>query len=216
MPTGRTLKNHSQRKAEWACDSLSWVSPLGGKRESYRVVGDHILTQNDVENHVEYPDATGAITWSLDLHFPDPDNEKKFAEPFHSCAYHRGIVKPYSMPYRCLYARDVKNLFLGGRHVSTSHVAFSSVRVQRTLGVLGEVIGMAATVCAKENCYPRDVYETHLDKLKGMMKKGVPTPTYHGGGGGNDTSEWYHFRRNLMAKISGPPCPTTRRRISHP
>jgi hypothetical protein len=186
------LKNHSTRKAEWAHDTLAWVSPLGGKRESYRVVGDHILTQNDVENHVAYPDATGAITWSLDLHFPDPDNEKKFVEPFHSCAYHRGIIKPYSMPYRCLYARDVKNLFLGGRHVSTSHVAFSSVRVQRTLGVLGEVIGMAATICAKENAYPRDIYTTHFDKLKAMMQKGVPTSIYHGGG--CDSSEWYHFR----------------------
>lgn len=186
------LKNHSNRKAEWASDTLAWVSPIGGKRESYRVVGDHVLTQTDIENHVPYPDATGAITWSLDLHMPDPENLAKFEEPFRSCAYHRGIVSPYSVPYRCLYARDVKNLFLGGRHISTSHVAFSSVRVMRTLGVLGEVIGMAATVCTKEHCYPRDVYEKHFDKLKEMMKKGVPPSTYHGGG--CDTSEWYHFR----------------------
>lgn len=188
------LKNRSPRKAEWACDTLAWVSALGGKRESYRVVGDHVLTQNDVENHVPYADATGAITWSLDLHLPDPENAAKFPEPFRSCAYHRGIIKPYAMPYRCLYARDVKNLFLGGRHISTSHVAFSSVRVMRTLGVLGEVIGMAATICAKENCGPRDIYETHFDKLQAMMTKGVPPGSYHGGG--CDASEWYHFREH--------------------
>ena len=40
------LKNHSKRRAEWARDTLSWISFLGGKRESYRVVGDTILTQN--------------------------------------------------------------------------------------------------------------------------------------------------------------------------
>ena len=80
------LKNHAKRKAEWARDTLAWVSPIGGKRESYRVVGDHVLTQNDIENHVPYPDATAAITWSLDLHFPDPENVNKFAEPFRSCA----------------------------------------------------------------------------------------------------------------------------------
>lgn len=187
------LKNHSKRKAEWARDTLSWVSPIGGKRESYRVVGDHVLTQSDIEEHVAYPDATGTITWNLDLHFPDPENEKKFAEPFRSCAYHRGIMKPYPVPYRCLYARDVKNLFLAGRDISTSHVAFSAVRVQRTLGILGEVVGMAATICTKEDAWPRDVYTTHMAKLKAMMEKGVPSPSdYHAYGA--DESESYHFK----------------------
>ena len=186
------LKNRSQRKAQWAQDVLSWVSPLGGKRESYRVVGDHILTQNDIEQHIPYTDATGAMTWNLDLHFPDPENEKKFAEPFRSCAYHRGIIEPYPVPYRCLYARDVKNLFLGGRDISTSHVAFSCVRVMRTLGMLGEVIGLAATVCRRENAYPRDVYTTHFAKLKALMERGVPVPSpYHAYG--CDASESYHF-----------------------
>ena len=188
------LKNHSQRKAEWAQDSLTWISPLGGKRESYRVVGDHVLTQNDIENDVIYPDATASTTWSLDLHFPDPEHMKKFEEPFRSCAYHRHLIKPYPVPYRCLYAKDVKNLFLAGRHISASHVAFSSVRVMRTLGLLGEVAGLAATICAKEGVYPRDVYESRLDELKEMMKKGVPAAaTYHSGGVGSK-SEWYHFK----------------------
>ncbi|HBC89023.1 MAG TPA: pyridine nucleotide-disulfide oxidoreductase [Lentisphaeria bacterium] len=186
------LKNHSRRKAEWANDTIVWVSPIGGKRESYRVVGDYVLNQNDIENHIIYPDATGAITWNIDLHFPDPENEAKFKEPFRSCAYHRGIVKPYPVPYRCLYSKDVKNLFLGGRHISMSHVAFASVRVQRTLGILGEVIGMAASICAKENVHPRDIYEKHFEKLKGMMEIGVMSPAYHAYG--CDASESYHFK----------------------
>ena len=185
------LKNHSKRKSEWAYDTLAWVSPIGGKRESYRVVGDYILNQNDIENHAIYPDATGTMTWNLDLHFPDPENERKFKEPFRSCAYHRGIVKPYPVPYRCLYTKDVKNLFLGGRHISTSHVAFSCVRVMRTLGILGEVIGMAASICAKENAYPRDIYEKHFEKLKATMARGVPISTYHAYGCSD--SESYHF-----------------------
>ncbi len=188
------LKNHSKRKAEWANDTLSWISPLGGKRESYRVVGDYVLNQNDMENHVIYPDATGSATWNLDLHFPDPDHVKLFDEPFRSCAYHRNILKPYPVPYRCLYAKDVTNLFLAGRHISVSHVAFGSVRVMRTLGVLGEVVGMAASICATEDVYPRDVYESHLDGLKAMMEEGVPgPPTYHPGGFGSKY-EGYHFK----------------------
>ncbi len=186
------LKNHSKRKSEWASDTLSWVSHVGGKRESYRVVGDYVLTQNDIEQHILYPDATGAMTWNFDLHFPDPENEQKFREAFRSCAYHRGILKPYPVPYRCLYAKDVKNLFLGGRHISTSHIAFSCARVMRTLGILGEVIGMAASICAKKNIYPRDIYKTHLNLLKSMMEKGTAIPIYHAWK--CDDTESYHFK----------------------
>jgi len=186
------LKNHARRKSEWACDTLDWVSSIGGKRESYRVVGDVILTQNDIENHVPYPDATGTMTWNIDLHYPDPENEAKFAEPFRSCAYHRGIQYPYPVPYRCLYARDVENLFLGGRHLSMSHVAFSCVRVMRTLGILGEVAGLAAAICIKENCLPRDVYGRHLDYLKAAMAQGIPVPCYHAYG--VSVFESYHFK----------------------
>ena len=188
------LKNRSRRKAEWARDTLSWISPIGGKRESYRVVGDYILTQNDIENNVSYPDATGSITWNLDLHFPDPEHVKKFAEPFRSCAYHRTILHPYPVPYRCLYAKDVRNLFLAGRHISASHVAFGAVRVMRTLGILGEVVGMAATVCAREEIYPRDLYQSRWKELQAMLERGVPaSATYHPGGYGSKY-EGYHFK----------------------
>ncbi len=186
------LKNHSKRKDEWSKDTLAWVSHLGGKRESYRVVGGYVLNQNDIEDRVIYEDATAPITWNIDLHFPDPDNEDKFDEPFRSCAYHRSIYEPYPVPYRCLYARDVDNLFLGGRHISLSHVAFAAARVQRILGMLGEVVGMAAAICAKKNASPKDVYDKYLDDLKAMMTAGVPPVVYHPGGNGD--YEMYHFK----------------------
>lgn len=187
------LKNRSHRKNEWKNMELTWVSAIGGKRESYRVTGDLILTQNDIENKTPYEDATGAITWGIDLHYPDPENQKKFGEAFQSCAYHRGIRTPYPVPYRCLYARDVENLFLGGRCLSLSHVAFSCVRVMRTLGMLGEIVGMAAEICIRNNCHPRDVYEKYLNELKKSMLQGIPMnlPCAYGTGSG----ESYHFMR---------------------
>jgi hypothetical protein len=152
------------------------------------------MTQNDIEDFVIYPDATGSITWNIDLHFPDPIHAELFNEPFRSCAYHRNILKPYPVPYRCLYSKDVTNLFLAGRHISLSHVAFAPTRVMRTLGVLGEVVGMAASICRRHDVYPRDVYESHLDELKSMMAKGVPYgPTYHAGGHGT-YYDGYHFK----------------------
>ena len=187
------VKNHSSRRGEFARDRLRWITALGGKRESYRVVGDYILTQNDIEGDVTEPDATASVTWSIDLHFPDPEHLVKFDEPFRSCAYHRNLARPAPVPYRCLYARDVKNLFLGGRTLSASHIAFGAVRVMRTLGLLGEVIGMAAALCARENLCPRDLYPSRFGELQALMEQGVPAPpTYHPGGTGR-MYEGYHF-----------------------
>lgn len=185
-------KNLSKRRGEYARDALEWISPIGGKRESYRVVGDHILTQADLETPNVYDDATACITWSIDIHFPEPDNEARFGEAFRSFAYHRGIVKPYPVPYRCLYARDVRNLFLGGRDVSASHVAFSAIRVMRTLGALGEAAGLAASVCTKHGAWPRDVYTDYLDEFKAVMTAGVPIPDSFNCGIGDE--EAYHFK----------------------
>lgn len=188
------LKNRSPRKAEWAKREITWISPIGGKRESYRVVGDHVLTQNDIENHVPYPDLTAPMNWNIDLHFPDPDNEAKFKEPFRSCAYHRCYNGPYAIPYRCLYARDCDNLFLAGRDISCSHVAFAATRVMGTLGVCGEVAGMAAAICKRNGCTPRDVYAAHLGELKKMMEKGVPHLGRYHSGGCDGELEYYHFK----------------------
>ena len=185
-------KKRSERKAEYETYSLKWASHLGGKRESYRVVGDHILTQNDIENHIIYDDCTACMTWSIDIHFPEATNEEKFGEAFRSFAYHRGIVEPYPVPYRCLYARDVKNLFLGGRTVSTSHVAFSSIRVMRTLGMLGEAAGLASVVCNRHNCTPREVYERYLEEYKELLRAGVPSPNAFQNVTGQE--EDYHFK----------------------
>ena len=188
------LKNRSAQKEQWRNMELEWLSPIGGKRESYRVAGDLILTQNDIQNDVVYPDGSASASWSIDLHLPDPANMEKFSEPFQSCAYHVGLRKPYPIPYRCLYAADCSNLLLGGRCISATHVAFSCIRVMRTLGCLAEVAAMAAEICFRHNCTLREVYSKYLNELKDSMKKGIPDmgqPCAWGTG----YHEAYHFMR---------------------
>ena len=186
------IKNHSARRAEWRRMEIRWMSPIGGKRESHRVVGDYVLTEADLEGQRKFEDGTAVVTWDIDFHFPEPENERQFKEPFRSCAYHRGFGPPVAVPYRCLYARDAPNLFLAGRDISTSHGAFAAVRVQRTLGMLGEVVGIAAGICKEKNCDPRDVYATHLSVLKARMEKGVPKQSQYCAFGGG-LHEKYHF-----------------------
>ena len=62
---------------------------------------------------------------------------------------------------------------MAGRDISVTHIALGTTRLIRTHGMMGEVVGMAATVCKKHGCNPRDVYKSHLDELKALMEKGV-------------------------------------------
>ena len=167
------LKRHSSVKAKYANKELAWVAYISGKRESRRLVGDHILTENDLVDWVEYEDGTASTTWSIDLHYPDPQNTKKFpGAEFKSIAVHKAI-HPYPVPYRCLYSRNIDNLFMAGRNISVTHVALGTIRVMRTTAMLGEVVGMAAKICNENKSLPRSVYTSHLSELKGMMLKGA-------------------------------------------
>jgi hypothetical protein len=73
-------------------------------------------------------------------------------------------IAPYPIPYRCLYSRNVANLFMAGRDISVTHVALGTVRVQRTTGMMGEVVGMAVAIARRHGVEPRQVYEGHLEE----------------------------------------------------
>ncbi len=165
------LKNKSKEKEKYNEYQLKWVAYIGGKRESRRLLGDVILKEQDLLTRVEYPDASFTTTWTIDLHYPvalKGFNE----EPFLSKAKHIKI-EPYAVPYRCLYSRNINNLFMAGRNISVTHVALGTVRVMRTTGMMGEVVGMAASLAKKYGTNPRGVYQNHLDDLKLLMEKGV-------------------------------------------
>jgi hypothetical protein len=87
-------------------------------------------------------------------------------------------IKPYAVPYRCLYSRNVNNLFMAGRNISVTHVALGTIRVMRTGGLMGEVVGMAASLCKKYDIYPRNIYQKHLPDLKELMQKGIGKPGF--------------------------------------
>lgn len=167
------LKNRLADNARFADRDLEWVAYLAGKRESRRLIGDYVLKQDDIDKSVYHEDASFTASWSIDLHFPDPVNSRRFPDaPFKAATVHNWIY-PCNVPYRCLYSRNIDNLFMAGRNISVTHVALGTVRVMRTTGMMGEVVGMAASVCRKNGCTPREVYQHHLPELKELMKKGA-------------------------------------------
>ena len=157
---------------------LAWAAYIAGKRESRRLLGDVVLTVDDFRKNRVFPDGCFPCTWHIDLHTPAPTYGKGHAgEEFISQATtgkgysYKG---PYWVPYRCLYSRNIGNLFMAGRDISVTHEALGPVRVMRTCGMMGEVVGMAASLCRKHSCDPREVYKKHLMEFKELMKAGVP------------------------------------------
>lgn len=160
-------------KAKHANAKLVWLAYIGGNRESRRLVGDLVLTRDDILNKKDFPDGCVPSTWDIDLHVPKEEYAKKFPEePFISKAIFDSRVNKqegYPIPYRCFYSKNIPNLFMAGRDISVNHEALGTVRVMRTCGMEGEVVGKAASICMHYTCSPRDVYAYHLDELKDLM-----------------------------------------------
>lgn len=131
--------------------TLEWVGTIPGKRESRRFEGDYMLTQHDVIDRPHFDDAVAFGGWSIDLHPADGVfSERPGCNQYLS----KGI---YQIPYRCYYSRNIKNLFIAGRIISSSHVAFGSTRVMGTGAHGGQAVAMAAAICTRDGCLPRDV-----------------------------------------------------------
>jgi len=153
---------------------LTWVAYIGGTRESRRLMGDVVLTQEDIVSKRQFKDGCVPSTWSIDLHYPKKQFMKKYPDnPFISVAVHDRRVDRnygYPVPYRCFYSRNINNLFMAGRCISVTHQALGTVRVMKTCGMMGEVVGKAASVCVQRDCTPREVYQQYWDEMDRLLK----------------------------------------------
>lgn len=162
-------------KKQYPNHKLNWAAYISGKRESRRLLGDVVLTEPNMVEGYEFEDGCVPTSWSIDLHLPNPsywdgwgtDAFISRVEP------HRSYTRPYWVPYRCFYSRNIDNLFMAGRDVSVTHKALGAVRVMRTGGMMGEIVGIAASLCKKHDTTPRDVYEVHLGEFMDMVARRV-------------------------------------------
>ncbi len=157
--------DHIKNKGEHGYENweLEWVGFLPGKRESRRYVSDHVLTQRDVEGGGNFQDVIAYGGWPMDDHNPmGMKANKKSDAP--SSFY--PAPSPYGIPYRCLYSKNIENLFFAGRNISATHAALSSTRVMATCSLIGQAVGNAAAICVKNNCSPRDVYKDYMKTLQ--------------------------------------------------
>jgi len=171
------VKNKEKSKA-YAKARLSGVAAIGGTRESRRLIGDYVLTAEDILNRSIFEDGFVPVSWYLDRHIPHRTYNRRYPDaPFIAENWEsiKDTRRPrhsepwWGIPYRCLYSRNIGNLFMAGRNISTDYLALGPVRVMRTCGMMGEVVGQAAAVCADKKCLPRAVYQDHLQRLKQLL-----------------------------------------------
>ena len=143
---------------------LKRVFAKAGTRESRRFIGDYILNENDIENKVIFEDAVAIGGWPMDIHAPLGIYDSRPASNFVP------VTGIYSIPFRCLYSKDIDNLMLAGRDISVTHIALGSTRVMGTCGAIGQAVGTAAYVCKKYNITPRELYKKHINELQSLLK----------------------------------------------
>jgi len=170
---------------------LAWVGHIAARGESRRLVGDYILNENDIVAGRVFPDAvaTSIKNWFC-LHYIQPKCEFRGGarrpawetagrgrvtpsaipeEPLPACADSLPVGKCATVPFRCLYSRNVENLMMAGRCLSASHVALMNVKIQKTTGQMGVAVGAAAWLCRKYDTTPRGVYQRHLAELQDVV-----------------------------------------------
>ena len=148
---------------------LKWVSYLLGKRESRRLVGDHIFTFKDVVENTKFRDSVVVEKREIDVHYQQNLVDENKPDFLSTALFYK--TDHYYIPYRSLYSRNINNLFMAGRCFSCSHVGLGGPRVMRTTGQMGAAVGFAASLCKKYGVNPRAIYTDHLDEYMQLIKR---------------------------------------------
>lgn len=117
-------------------------------RESRKIRGDYMLTEDDIRNGTRFPDAIAVGAWPIDIHPAD----RVGVHPHKDDA-----PVPYEIPYRCLLPQAVEGLLVAGKPISTTHRAHGSTRVPGTSIATGQAAGVAAALAAAAGTTPRRV-----------------------------------------------------------
>lgn len=165
-------KNFCPRdRQQAATHKLVWVGHVAGKRENRRLIGDYVLTQNDIGAQTLFADRVAYGGWSVDDHYSEGFFGKGSTGRYTEDKEHAYIGRPFSIPFRSLYSRNIDNLMMAGRNISASHLAMSDTRVMLTCAVMGQAAGTGAALAVEHGTTPRGVYQHHIEQLQQQLLK---------------------------------------------
>lgn len=159
--------DHIKNDGDHGADNyvLQWLGALPGMRESRRLMGDYILSESDILGHKVFDDAVVYGGWCVDLHAPH--GLLDFDVLPSDCHHFEGI---YTIPYRCYYSKNISNLFMAGRDISTTKLGLASTRIIGCCAIGGQAVGTAAALCRKYDCDPRGL-APHVPELQQQILK---------------------------------------------
>jgi len=120
-----------------------------GVRETRRIVGEYVLTVEDLAAGREFEDVIALCGYPVDIHSPTGDGGGADGR------YQTANV--YQIPYRSLLPLGVEQLLVAGRCVSATHEALGAIRVMPPAFAMGEAAGTAAALAVARGGTPRDV-----------------------------------------------------------
>ncbi|HJN11379.1 MAG TPA: FAD-dependent oxidoreductase [Pirellulaceae bacterium] len=118
-----------------------------GVRETRHILGDYVLSGQDVLEGRRFDDAIARCSYPIDIH--DPQGPRGRLEGIRS--------EHYEIPYRCLVPRQVDNLLVAGRPISADHEGAASARVIPPCYATGQAAGTAAALSIKQGVTPREL-----------------------------------------------------------
>jgi hypothetical protein len=139
---------------------LKRIYTKSGARESRRFIGDYFLTENDIEDKLDFKDSICIGGWPMDIHAPLGIYDTAPATNFVP------VTGIYNIPMRSLYSKDIDNLMLAGRDISASHIALGSTRVMATCGAMGQAVATAAKYCIEKELSPKEVTASYIKELQ--------------------------------------------------
>lgn len=152
--------------------ALDWVGQVPGKRETRRLLGRYIMTENDLIQRTVFRDEVAFGGWYVDLHTlggllaptSEPLNARKL-DPTSEYGV-KTYVGPFGIPLSILMAKDVDNLLMAGRDASATHAAMGSIRVMSTCATMGQAAGTAAAVALRHGVGLQEAHDEHITEIQ--------------------------------------------------
>lgn len=134
---------------------LQQVSAWAGVRETRRIVGEYVLTEEDAKTAARFTDAIARRFGFLDIGFV------RYEE-----------MTPHDVPYRALIPKKIDNILASGRNISTTHVGMSAGKSMGNCMATGHAAGVAAALSIREGVTPRDLNVRLVQER--LVEDGVP------------------------------------------
>ena len=143
---------------------LASVSRSIGIREERRIIGEHVLTEQEARHAALFPDAIGVCAYHLDYHWPDRMQR--------GTGGYCDMLEPFQMPLRMMIPKGAKNLLVAGRGSSGDQLAMSAFRVMVPVAQLGFAAGLAARQCIETST---DLTNIDVPRLQAAIRAGGQT-----------------------------------------